>query len=153
LDVVPLGLDGDGLSHVGIDAGPKVMPADLRVATALPALRHGHHVTPDAPVIVPDDRDPRRQEVGGQIAVDQVALSPPPAHVPVAVHEPAAGHHEHDWVTGGAGTKGWDIDLPGELRPAVTGPDSELLRFHVVDTVRLRGRTITLSSGRRAQRQ
>src|SRR5262249_5850776 len=125
-----LGLNRDGLPHIGIDTGSQIMLRHFQLAATFRTGRHGHLVTTDAPIVIPDDSDARRHDVPGQVAVDQVSLGPRSAHVAVPVHEPAPRHHEHGRVTSGTG-RGREIDLSGEPRPAVTGWYLEVLGFHV----------------------
>jgi hypothetical protein len=63
LHVIHLGLDGDRLSHVGIDTSVQIMLGDLELTAPIRTGRHGYLVAPDASIVIADYSDARGHDV------------------------------------------------------------------------------------------
>jgi len=109
------------------------MLGDLELTAASRTGRHGHLVAPDASIVIPDYSNTRGHDVLGQVTLDQIPLGSRPAHVTVAVHEPAPWNHEDDGVASGT-THGRQIDLSGQRRPTIASGNLEGLCCHVAET-------------------
>jgi hypothetical protein len=109
------------------------MSGDLKLTAAIRTGRHGHLVAADASIVIADYGSTRGHDVPGQVTIDQIPLGSRPAHITVAVHEPAPRNHEDDGVASGT-AHGRQIDLSGQRRLTIASGNLEGLRCHVAET-------------------